>query len=193
MVNYYPQYLYITYLLAGTGARIGEVCALRLLDFAEDKWLVQEVGKYKTKETTKTGESGERIIGLDNFTVKKLKEWLHIRNTWIVGIKERPDFLFINPIGEFIKMPNYAGVLKTLCSRNKITHTTPHMFRHTHETIMWEAGISDLNYIGGRLGDVDKTILLEIYSHMSNRSAQLNNEKINEFMKNWSRKLEGIN
>ena len=55
------------------------------------------------------------------------------------------------------------------------------MFRHTHETIMWEAGISDLNYIGGRLGDVDKTILLETYGHMSNRSAQLN------------KKLEGIN
>ncbi|RST58507.1 hypothetical protein D5F11_016905 [Siminovitchia terrae] len=135
--------------------------------------------------TTKTGESGKRIIGLDDFTVEKLKEWLHIRNTWIVGIKERPDFLFINPIGEFIKMPNYAGALKTLCNRNKITHTTSHMFRHTHETIMWEAGISDLNYIGGRLGDVDKTILLETYGHMSNRSAQLNNNKINEFMKKW--------
>ncbi|GIN95207.1 hypothetical protein J6TS1_10770 [Siminovitchia terrae] len=82
-------------------------------------------------------------------------------------------------------MPNYAGALKTLCNRNKITHTTSHMFRHTHETIMWEAGISDLNYIGGRLGDVDKTILLETYGHMSSRSAQLNNNKINEFMKKW--------
>ncbi|GIN19723.1 hypothetical protein J1TS3_08570 [Siminovitchia fordii] len=58
---------------------------------------------------------------------------------------------------------------------------------------MWESGISDLNYIGGSLDDVNKTILLESYGHMSNRSAQLNNEKINEFMKNWSRKLEGIN
>ncbi len=194
----YPQYLYMTYLLAGTGARIGEICALRLSDFNEDnctlnldKTLVREDSEYKTKETTKTGETGERIIGLDDFTVEKMKEWLHIRNTWVVRLTKRPDFLFINPFGDLVKMPNYAGALKTLCSRNKLTHTTPHMFRHTHETIMWESGISDLNYIGGRLGDVDKTILLETYGHMSNRSAQLNNEKINAFMKEWSKKLEG--
>ncbi|HBZ11373.1 MAG TPA: hypothetical protein DEO65_16165 [Bacillus bacterium] len=67
---------------------------------------------------------GKKIIGLDDFTVEKLKEWLHIRNTWIVGIKKRSDFLFINPFGDLVKMPNYAGALKTLCSRNKLTHST---------------------------------------------------------------------
>lgn len=72
-------------------------------------------------------------------------------------------------------------------------HTTPHMFRHTHETIMWESGISDLNYIGAGLGDVDKTILFETYRHKSNRSEQLNTEKINNFMRTWSKCLEQIN
>lgn len=196
----FPQYLFMTYLLAGTGARIGEICALQLSDLDIDrkvvkltKTLVRENGVYITKDTTKTGESGEREIGLDDFTIEKLKEWLHIRNKWIVKLKVRPDFLFINPIGEFIKMPNYAGSLKTLCKRNELMHTTPHMFRHTHETIMWEAGISDINYIGARLGDVDKTILLETYGHKSNRSEALNTAKINEFMQNWSKTIEKIN
>lgn len=195
----FPQYLYMTYLLAGTGARIGEICALRLSDLDLErkvlnlsKTLVREEGVYITKDTTKTGESGEREIGLDDFTINKLKDWLHIRNKWIMKIKIRPDFLFITPIGELIKMPNYAGALKTLCKRNELMHTTPHMFRHTHETIMWEAGISDINYIGARLGDVDKTILLETYGHKSNRSEILNTEKINEFMKTWSNQLEKI-
>ncbi|WP_212946701.1 tyrosine-type recombinase/integrase [Siminovitchia terrae] len=33
----YPQYLYITYALAGTGARISEICALKLSDLNADK------------------------------------------------------------------------------------------------------------------------------------------------------------
>lgn len=58
-------------------------------------------------------------------------------------------------------MPNYGGALKTLCKSNGLIHTTPHMFSHTNEMTMWEAGISVLNYIG------DKSILLETYGHMS--------------------------
>lgn len=196
----FPNYLYMTYLLAGTGARIGEICALEVSDIDLEnntvnfeKTLVREDGVYRSKPTSKTGETGERKIGLDDFTVSKLREWIHIRNKWVIKLKKRPEFLFITPIGEFIKMPNYAGSLKTLCERNKLPHTTPHMFRHTHETIMWEAGISDLNYIGARLGDKDKTILLETYGHKSNRSEILNTDKINAFMKDWSKQIENIN
>ncbi len=56
-------------------------------------------------------------------------------------------------------------------------HVTPHMFRHTHVTILWESNVSDINYIGARLGDKDKTILLKTYGHLSKRSEQLNYEK----------------
>lgn len=35
-------------------------------------------------------------------------------------------------------------------------HVTPHIFRHTHETILWESGVADINYIGARLGDTNK-------------------------------------
>jgi len=63
------------------------------------------------------------------------------------------------------------------------------MFRHTHETILWESNVSDINYIGSRLGDTDKSILLYTYGHMSKRSEQLNNEKVNNFMRSW---LENI-
>ncbi|WP_243355045.1 site-specific integrase [Bacillus litorisediminis] len=51
------------------------------------------------------------------------------------------------------------------------------MFRHTHVTILWESNVSDINYIGARLGDKDKTILLKTYGHLSKRSEQLNYEK----------------
>ncbi|MBG9548731.1 tyrosine-type recombinase/integrase [Cytobacillus firmus] len=193
----YPHYLYITHLLVATGARIGEICALALSDINLDdktlnieKTLVRESGVYVVKPTTKTGQSGERVIALDDFTIEKLKEWTRIRSEWVMKLKKRPEFLFINPIGELVKMPNYGDMLKTLCKRHGLMHVTPHMFRHTHETILWESEVADINYIGARLGDVDKSILLNTYGHMSKRSEQLNNEKVNNFMRSWLEKIE---
>lgn len=193
----YPHYLYITHLLVATGARIGEICALTIedIDLNEkrlkiEKTLVRESSVYAVKPTTKTGESGERIIALDDFTVEKIKEWLKIRSEWVMKSKERPNYLFINQICQFIKMANYADMLRTLCRRHNLMHVSPHMFRHTHETILWESNISDINYIGARLGDTDKSILLNTYGHMSKRSEQLNNEKVNQFMRSWLEKIE---
>ncbi|UQD53337.1 hypothetical protein C0971_15905 [Bacillus methanolicus] len=193
----YPHYLYITHLLVATGARIGEICALSVADIDMDlkrlnidKTLVREAGEYIVKPTTKTGESGERVIALDDFTIDRMKEWIRIRSEWVMKLKKRPNFLFINPIGELVKMPNYADMLRTLCKRHGLMHVTPHMFRHTHETIMWEAGVTDINYIGARLGDVDKSILLNTYGHLSKRSEQLNNEKVNNFMRSRLEKIE---
>lgn len=189
----YDHYKYITYALVGTGARVGEICALSEgdVDFSSkiihiNKTLVSEGGVWKVKNTTKTGESGERTIGLDEFTVSKLREWKKIRSEWILRNGFKSDFFFINQLGELVKTVNYGSALKTICRRNKLRHFTPHMFRHTHETIMWESGVTDLNFIGARLGDKDKSILLNTYGHMSKRSEQLNMGKINEFMARWA-------
>ncbi|WP_141432996.1 site-specific integrase [Bacillus sp. 03113] len=189
----YAHYLYITHTLVATGARIGEICALMIeedLDMDKktlkiDKTLINKQGEYSIKPTTKTGSSGERTIALDDFTIERLKEWIKIRSEIVMKLKKRPTFLFINQVGDLVKMSNYGSALETLCRRNGIMHTTPHMFRHTHETILWESNISDINYIGARLGDTDKSILLNTYGHMSKRSEQLNNEKVNSFMSAW--------
>ncbi|MEK4883626.1 site-specific integrase [Bacillus sp. FSL W8-0223] len=174
--------------------RIGEITALyeedidlnnKVVDI--NKTFVRENRIWLVKETTKTGESGERRIGLDDYTVEKMKEWKKIRNEILVrlGLRNVPYF-FINQKGEFIKTVNYGDMLRTICKRHGLRHMTPHMFRHTHETIMWESGIVDLNFIGARLGDKDKTILLNTYGHLSNRSEQMNMDKINQFMKSWA-------
>ncbi len=121
-----------------------------------------------------------------------MKEWHDLRKNRIIRVKKRPKELFIDEIGQFVKMASYADALRYLCRTNKLKHTNPHMFRHTHETIMWEAGISDINFISARLGDKDKSILLETYGHRSARSEQLNTEKINDFMSHWTSELRQI-
>ncbi|WP_370874950.1 hypothetical protein [Cytobacillus purgationiresistens] len=56
--------------------------------------------------------------------------------------KERPEFLFISPMCQLVKMANYADILETLCKRPGLMQVSPHMFRHTHETMLWESNIS---------------------------------------------------
>ena len=193
-VEDYAHYKYITYALVGTGARIGEICALSDtdVDFKNklvhiNKTFIREQGNWLVKETTKTGESGERSIGLDDFTLAKLKEWKKIRNSIILRVGNHDSNLFfVTHIGELVKTVNYGSALNKTCKRNNLRHFTPHMFRHTHETIMWESGVTDFNFIGARMGDKDKSILVNTYGHKSALSEQKNMEKINEFMSRWT-------
>lgn len=189
----HPHYVYMTHLLVATGARIGEVCAFNLedVDFIEkslniDKTLIREEGNFVVKQTTKTGESGERLIALDDFTLDKMKEWKAYRSELILKLgKERPNFFFINENGKHVTMAGYADKLRKLCAKKEFMHVSPHMFKHTHETILWESDVADLNYIGARLGNTDKSILLNTYGHLSKKSEQMNNQKINDYMHRW--------
>ncbi|VDG98861.1 Integrase [Lysinibacillus sphaericus] len=194
----YPHYVYITHMLVATGARIGEVCALYDADmrFEEkllniDKTIVKVERKFTVKPTTKTGTSGERIIAIDDFTLRKMKEWKAIRAKMVLRLgHERPPFFFINADGRNVSMNAYGDMLRKLCERHNFMHVTPHMFKHTHETILWESDVADLNYIGARLGNTDKSILLNTYGHMSKQSEQTNNKKINDYMQRWLSHLD---
>src|SRR5690606_26155494 len=106
-IDSFPQYLYTTYALVGTGARIGEICALSIRDvdlkknkIHINKTAVREKNVWKVKNTTKTGESGERVIGLDDFTVEKLKEYKKIRNAIVLRNGYETDLFFITGLGK---------------------------------------------------------------------------------------------
>jgi len=79
-----------------------------------DKTFVREEKQYSIRPTTKPGESGERIISIDDYTIERLSEWLKIRAEIVMKFKKRPKFLFINQMGEHIKMANYGSALETL-------------------------------------------------------------------------------
>ncbi|WP_313802094.1 hypothetical protein [Cytobacillus sp.] len=83
-------------------------------------------------------------------------------------MKKRPKFLIINSVGELVKMPNYADMLRTLCKRHELMLVTLHMFRHTHETVLWESGVADINYIRARLGGTNKDGFFNILGQKAN-------------------------
>lgn len=194
----HPHYFYLTPLLVASGARIGELCALDLKDFTThlddvsgaeygrlklNKTIVRVAGQYVIKKTTKTGQSGEREIGIDPVTTQMMKEWLLYRKKYLMKHPyAKNNHFFMDGVGNFVKPLNYADALENLCKRHDFQHVHPHMYRHTHETLMWESDVSDINFISARMGDKNKKVLLDNYGHMSKRSEQMNMMKINVFM-----------
>lgn len=194
----HPHYFYLTPLLVASGARIGELCALDLKDFTThlddvsgveygklklNKTVVRVAGQYVIKKTTKTGQSGEREIGIDPVTTQMMKEWLLYRKKYLMKHPyTKNNHFFMDGMGSFVKPLNYADALENLCKRHDFQHVHPHMYRHTHETLMWESDVSDINFISARMGDKNKKVLLDNYGHMSKRSEQMNMMKINAFM-----------
>ena len=53
--------------------------------------------EYVVKPTTLTGESGKRVIALDDFTIERLKEWNKIRSEWVMKKKKRHEFMHYPP------------------------------------------------------------------------------------------------
>jgi integrase/recombinase XerD len=151
-----PHLHLILVLLASTGLRISELCALRLLDIDVEKGELQVFGKG----------SKERIVVIANATV---------RMTLGTYIEKHRDMahptapLFCNKWGRAITPKWVSARLKLVAEisgvRRKIT---PHMFRHTAATLLIEGGV-DIRFVQRLLGHSNISTT-EIYTHVSDQA-----------------------
>ena len=167
-------------LMAYTGMRVGEVLALKWtdIDFDEMSISVNRRIVHMTNnlshfdlDTPKTNSS-KRTITVDQTIITGLKE-LKTQQHWFRSkFPESENFGFV-----FINLKTRKGYpqtvkhvelrLKRILRMAGITqHITPHTFRHTHTSLMAEAGV-DLNTIMQRLGHKNDDITREIYLHIT--------------------------
>lgn len=179
-----PQDYTMLYVLAYTGLRIGELCALEKEDFnLVDKSLrvyktLCVEGKFSiiTLNTPKT-ISSEREVTFGE-SVKKVLE-LHFawKNEYKMSVanryykdKQKRDFAFVN----CRKQPGYPESAEHLRSRMKrflrlakLPDTlTPHSLRHTHVSLLAEAGYP-LEHIQERLGHENDRVTRAVYLHVT--------------------------
>jgi integrase len=182
--------------LAYTGLRIGELCVLkwRDIDFKEQKISISKTLYCKGKITNyelnppKTSES-KRVIDVDKIVLDELERQKARQN--IMNMKKRDtyldeDFVF----AQEMKYPGYpenpwniqrrmTRVLK-LAGLNK--GLTPHSLRHTHTSLLAEAGVS-LELIMERLGHKSDRVTREIYLHVTKSQKKEASQKFAELMK----------
>lgn len=194
-------------LLSYTGMRVGELCALKWqdIDFEQQSINITKTYYNPTNNTIKyqllppKTISAKRTIEIDNFVTEVLEKHqlfqkkvkMRYRNSY-----HEKDFVFAL-IDE--KNPGYPLYIKKIENRmtrllklankglgtagNKINEElTPHSLRHTHTSLLAEAGVG-LQEIMDRLGHKDDATTKNVYLHVTKPKKKEAAHKFSELMK----------
>lgn len=170
-------------LLAYSGIRSGEIMALTWndLDFIENKLSISKtvvhdatrgvnlITNPKTKKSTRT-------IFLDEETMCALKDWKTIQARWLLsqGINalSGAQLIFPKRNNELAGTTLANSRLSTFYRQNPdLRRITIHGFRHTHATLLLEAGLN-VKDVQERLGHKNIQITLDTYSHITQQKKQ---------------------
>lgn len=186
-LRYFAEYDYVLYrFLTYSGLRGGEATALTWndIDFSE-----KTVTVNKTMSQTKNGfvvsspktKSSYRTISLDIKTMRMLKSW---------QLRQK-EMLFANRINDNeIVFPTIDGKHNTrqglyqrsnrLANKIGLPNIGTHGFRHTHASLLFEAGAS-MKEAQERLGHSSISMTMDIYTHVTNKTKKETVEKLERF------------
>jgi len=180
------------HLLAFTGMRSGELCALKWSDinFNEKtiritKTLYNENNNMREYmlETPKT-EGSIRVIDVEDEIINLLKSHrkrqLRVLESYRNEFKDYHDgnFVFCRANGYPFIQKNIGNRMMRLLPYTSITKkATPHIFRHTHISLLTESGV-DLPTIMERVGHDDPQTTLEIYTHVTKKMKKDASDKV---------------
>ena len=189
----YPIFM----LLAYTGMRVGELCALKWKDIDFDEGTVNITKTYynptsnakKYKLLPPKTKTSKRKISIDEVVLEELKKYKVGQN--IVRMKNRDtyynkDFIFAREN----KYPGYPDHIYTterhmrslLKKAGLNADLTPHSLRHTHTSLLAEAGVS-LPEVMERLGHKDAKTTTYVYTHTTKTMKKEASRKFSELMK----------
>ncbi|WP_410597634.1 tyrosine-type recombinase/integrase [Amycolatopsis sp. lyj-23] len=169
--------LYRLALLAGL--RRGEVCGLRWSDFADDYRTVTIARsvRYVSRTDVIAGgtknEASAAEVSIDETTaglLKKLhrqqrRERLAAGVAWRGAPDPADDWVFTALDGFPVRPSGVADTFKRRAAELGLSVIRFHDARHTHATLMWEAGI-DSKLVSARLRHKSERTTREIYTHV---------------------------
>ena len=180
------------YLLAFSGMRSGELCALKWSDvnFETNEIRITKtlynpdnnMRKYKltppkTKGSIRTVDIDESVMKLlKKHKVKQAEKRLVNRHKY--QDYHDQNFVFCHENGYPFIQKNIIVRMKRILKKTSVKkHATPHIFRHTHISMLAEAGV-DLPTIMKRVGHDDRETTMKIYLHVTEKMKKNASEKI---------------
>lgn len=164
------RYSALFVLLLKTGARIGEILALRWTDVNFEAGMI-----YITRTVSGTGrgynppksKNGTRKVPLDEGTLSMLnKHRIHQAEEKLLHGEgwNTENLVFCTKTGQRETYSEARRIFEELCMRAGLPYIAPHGMRHTHASFLLLHGRS-VKEVAERLGDDDKTIM-KTYSHL---------------------------
>lgn len=160
--------------LAYTGLRKGELLGLEWSDVdLENKVisvqhnLVMVNGKYII-QSPKTRKSIRKIT-IDDTTASVLKSWkLEQKKMFFKNGVKNSNIVFSGSSGEYLDKSHFRVTLKEFLKRHDLPIITVHGLRHTHASLLFEAGIEPKT-ISDRLGHSNIQTTLDMYTHLNDK------------------------
>jgi integrase len=180
--------------LSYTGLRIGELLALKWADFNSKqgtlritKTLYNPTNNFEKYQllTPKTSGS-KRTLEIDEMLIKMLKK--HEIKQKEIKLKNKPiyqdnGFIFARDDGHPQLRKVFETRLQRLLKRAGIQkNITPHSFRHTHASLMFEAGAT-IKEVMERLGHTDPKTTTVIYTHITQSTKEKTSHQFSKLMK----------
>ncbi|WP_105179334.1 tyrosine-type recombinase/integrase [Streptococcus suis] len=167
--SYFFDYVLYSVLLA-TGCRFGEAVALEWSDIDLENGTISITKNYsrllKLIGTPKS-KAGVRVISIDKKTINLLRLYKNRQRQLFIETGARVSaVVFATPTKEYQNMATRQESLDRRITEIGIPRFTFHAFRHTHASLLLNAGISykELQY---RLGHATLAMTMDIYGHLS--------------------------
>ncbi|MFS9259353.1 site-specific integrase [Streptococcus infantis] len=167
--SYYLDYVLYSVLLA-TGCRFGEVVALEWSDIDLEDGTIsisKNYNRFLKLIGAPKSKAGVRTISIDKKTVNMLRLYKNRqRQLYLQSGARASTVVFATPTREYQNLATRQEALDRRCAEISIPRFTFHAFRHTHASLLLNAGISykELQY---RLGHATLAMTMDIYSHLS--------------------------
>ncbi len=175
----------ITHLLISTGARRGEIMALKwsAIDFNKNLIKISENLLYSSKrgiylDTPKTGET--RYVAVAPEVMRLLTQ--HKQEQVVIRLKMGHEwinngFCFTQMNGSPMHPDSATDWFNKFSKKYCLPHINPHKFRHTQASILYSEGIDPVT-ISKRLGHKQVSTTQNIYAHMVSKADAEANEAV---------------
>ncbi|EOS7700428.1 site-specific integrase [Enterococcus hirae] len=174
-------------LLAFSGCRIGEILALTWdnINFKTHEMAIKKTvarsDKYYISETPKTKKSN-RIIYLDEKTIKQLKFWKLEQRKYLFQLGfTKANYLFTNDENSFTINQAVAERYNVYRERAGLSYIGLHGFRHTHASMLYEAG-ADHKEVQERMGHANIKTTMDTYTHITNSKKEETTQKLTNYI-----------
>lgn len=174
-------------LLAFSGCRIGEILALTWdnINFKTNEMAIKKTvarsDKYYISETPKTKKSN-RIIYLDEKTIKQLKFWKLEQRKYLFQLGfTKANYLFTNDENNFTINQSVAERYNIYRERAGLPYIGLHGFRHTHASMLYEAG-ADHKEVQERMGHANIKTTMDTYTHITNSKKEETTQKLTNYI-----------
>lgn len=174
--EYNFKYFVFFRLLAYSGMRKGEALALKWSDInfkdntiSINKDVTVGLNNELYEDTPKT-ENSFRTLNMDAATMEYLKEYRLMQQKTMLKLGynflNSDNLLFSTINNGYLSMSKPRQWNVAICKKYKLRRIKIHGFRHTHASLLFEAGAS-MNEVKARLGHADINTTMNIYTHVT--------------------------